>query len=60
VSAVSFAAARGEIVALMVRQAPGKSTILRAMAGLDPLSPEPSRCRDRWRWCFSFITCSRI
>ena len=38
VSAVSFAAARGEIVALMGASGAGKSTILRAMAGLDPLS----------------------
>ncbi len=37
VSGVSFAAARGEIVALMGASGAGKSTILRAIAGLDPI-----------------------
>ena len=35
---VSFAAATGEIVALMGASGAGKSTILRAMAGLDPVA----------------------
>ena len=37
VSGVSFAASRGEIVALMGASGAGKSTILRAIAGLDPM-----------------------
>jgi ABC-type polar amino acid transport system ATPase subunit len=37
VSGVSFAASRGEIVALMGASGAGKSTILRAIAGLDPI-----------------------
>ena len=36
VSGVSFAAERGEIVVLMGASGAGKSTILRAIAGLDP------------------------
>ena len=38
VSDVSFAAARGEVVALMGASGAGKSTILRALAGLDPIA----------------------
>jgi ABC-type polar amino acid transport system ATPase subunit len=38
VSDVSFSAARGEVVALMGASGGGKTTILRAIAGLDPLS----------------------
>ena len=37
VAGVSFEAARGEIVALMGASGAGKSTILRAIAGLDPI-----------------------
>ena len=37
VSGVSFAAERGEIVVLMGASGAGKSTILRAIAGLDPI-----------------------
>ena len=38
VSEVSFAASRGEVVALMGASGAGKSTILRALAGLDPIA----------------------
>ena len=37
VAGVSFGASRGEIVALMGASGAGKSTILRAIAGLDPI-----------------------
>jgi ABC-type polar amino acid transport system ATPase subunit len=38
VADVSFAASRGEIVVLMGASGAGKSTILRALAGLDPIA----------------------
>ena len=38
VAGVSFAAARGEVLALMGASGAGKSTILRALAGLDPIA----------------------
>jgi ABC-type polar amino acid transport system ATPase subunit len=38
VSDVTFATSRGEIVALMGASGAGKSTILRALAGLDPIA----------------------
>ncbi len=37
VSGISFSAARGEVVALMGASGAGKTTILRAIAGLDPI-----------------------
>jgi ABC-type polar amino acid transport system ATPase subunit len=37
VSGISFAASRGEVVALMGASGAGKTTILRAIAGLDPI-----------------------
>jgi ABC-type polar amino acid transport system ATPase subunit len=38
VSDVTFATSRGEVVALMGASGAGKSTILRALAGLDPIA----------------------
>ena len=37
VAGISFSASRGEIVALMGASGAGKTTILRAIAGLDPI-----------------------
>ena len=38
VSAISFSASRGEVVVLMGASGGGKTTILRAIAGLDPIA----------------------
>jgi len=38
VAGISFSAARGEVVALMGASGAGKTTILRAIAGLDPIA----------------------
>ena len=38
VSGISFSASRGEVIALMGASGAGKTTILRAIAGLDPIA----------------------
>ena len=55
VAGASFAASRGEILALMGASGAGKTTILRAIAGLDPIAQGQFLSLDRSEWFFNSI-----